>query len=43
MQAIVLTLLLLLAGCSEFEAKIEEMNRLSCEPDVPECSGFLKG
>jgi outer membrane murein-binding lipoprotein Lpp len=26
MQIIVLTIVILLAGCSEFEAKIEEMN-----------------
>ena len=43
MQAIALIMLLLLAGCSEFEAKIEEMNQLNCRPDVSECSGFLKG
>ena len=43
MQAIALTLLLLLAGCAEFETKIEEMNQLNCRPDVSECSGFLKG
>jgi len=43
MQAIALILLLLLAGCSEFETKMEEMNQLNCRPDVSECSGFLKG
>jgi len=45
MQAIALILLLLLTGCEYFpiDAKIEEMNRLSCKPDVSECSGFLKG
>jgi len=43
MQAIALTLLLLLAGCAEFETKIEEMNQLNCRPDVSECSGFLEG
>ena len=43
MQAIALIMLLLLAGCSEFEAKVEEMNQLNCRPDVSECSGFLKG
>jgi len=43
MQAIALILLLLLAGCSEFEAKVEEMNQLKCRPDVSECSGFLEG
>jgi hypothetical protein len=43
MQAIALILLLLLTGCSEFEAKIEDMNQMNCRPDVSECSGFLKG
>jgi hypothetical protein len=43
MQAIALIMLLLLAGCAEFEAKIEDMNQLHCRPDVSECSGFLKG
>ena len=41
MQAIALTLLLLLAGCAEFEAKVEEMNKLKCKPaDVSECTGW---
>ena len=43
MQAIALTLLLLLAGCSEFEAKVEEMNKLKCKPaDMSECIGWDK-
>ena len=43
LYSISLILLLLLAGCAEFETKIEEMNQLNCRPDVSECSGFLEG
>ena len=32
MQAIALTLLLLLAGCSEFQTKIEMMEQTKCQP-----------
>ena len=43
MQAIVLVMLLLLAGCSEFETKMEEMKnqQLTCSPaDSEMCAGW---
>ena len=32
MQAIILTLLLLLAGCVEFQTKIDMMEQMNCKP-----------
>jgi len=44
MQTIALILVLavyLLAGCAEFETKMEEMNRLTCSPvDSSMCAGW---
>ena len=44
MQTIALVLVLsvyLLAGCAEFETKMEEMNRLTCGPaDSEMCAGW---
>ena len=43
LYSISLILLLLLAGCAEFETKIEEMNKLKCKPaDMSECIGWDK-
>ena len=48
MQTFVLIIVLqvmvtLLTGCSEFEAKIEEMNKLNCKPaDSSMCNGWEK-
>jgi len=47
MQTIALVLVLsvyLLAGCAEFEAKVEEMNQLKCRPaDSSMCVGWEVG
>ena len=46
MQTLVLIIVLqvivtLLTGCSEFEAKIEEMNQMNCKPvDSSLCAGW---
>jgi uncharacterized lipoprotein YehR (DUF1307 family) len=34
-------LVVTLTGCSQFETKLEEMNRLNCQPpDVALCAGW---
>jgi len=37
----ILAIILLLSGCSQFEAKMEQMNRLTCSPsDHFMCDGW---